>query len=116
MMQANVIKKVEDKTYNGWKNYETWNVKLWIDNDQGESEYWNDHARDFWKAHNGDKNDAAYMLAEQLKSEYEERSEEVLKDHSATVWADLLGAALSEVDWYEIAEAIITDLDLETEE
>lgn len=26
--------KREDK-YNGWKNYETWNVALWIDNDEG---------------------------------------------------------------------------------
>ena len=23
-----------EKTYNGWKNYETWNVVLWIFNDQ----------------------------------------------------------------------------------
>ena len=24
-----------DKTYNGWTNYETWNVALWLQNDPG---------------------------------------------------------------------------------
>ena len=30
----------ENQTCNGWENKPTWLVKLWIDNDQGNQEYW----------------------------------------------------------------------------
>ena len=26
---------IEETRYNGWSNYETWNVSLWIQNDEG---------------------------------------------------------------------------------
>ena len=39
-----------DKGYNGWSNYETWNVKLWIDNDEGSYEMWRERTRECWEA------------------------------------------------------------------
>ena len=34
-MTATFQTNLTDTTYNGWTNYETWNVALWIGNDQG---------------------------------------------------------------------------------
>ena len=33
-----------NKEYNGWYNWETWSVNLWMDNDQGSHEMWREIA------------------------------------------------------------------------
>jgi hypothetical protein len=34
-MTATFQRNLTDTEYNGWTNYETWNVSLWIQNDPG---------------------------------------------------------------------------------
>ncbi len=110
----------DDKKYNGWTNYETWAVKLWIDNEQGSVEYWEEQAQDAYDKASADKSftreeRAALNLREILKDEYDE-SEQNLLDNAkagASIWADLLNAALSEVNWYEIAQSLIEEVEKE---
>ena len=102
-----------DQRYNGWTNYETWNVKLWMDNDEGSYNYYREVAEATYQETESEydwqtKEDAAkYRLSEILKDEYGEMNP--LGD-VANTFSDLLGAALSSVNWYEIAEHFIDDV------
>ena len=105
---------MSDNKYNGWTNYETWNVALWIDNEEGSYNYWRETAQEVYDESEADKSftrdeRAALDLKDRLKSEFEEAMPEL----GASMWADLLGAAMSEVNWYEIAEHYIADVDKE---
>jgi hypothetical protein len=119
MKTATSTTAAQPKTYNGWANYETWAVKLWIDNEEGTYNYWRDHAReilDGWrssdKTHWHDwqqgftpEERAALQLAENLKGEHQE----ALPGLQGFA-ADLLNAAMSEVNWHEIAESLLDDV------
>ena len=104
----------KDKDYNGYTNYETWNVSLWMDDDPGEYEAMRDLAREA-KA-NPIKNQ--YMaedrrivstLKDSLKAYYEDQAEGWMPDQ-ASCFADLFNSALGQVNWYEIAENLLEEL------
>lgn len=104
--------------YNGWKNYETWNVALWIDNDQSTYSMRTQWAQDAWDSAVADKyftraDRAILALSETLKEFIEEYNP---LSRTATLYTDLLGAALSEVDYYEIAKNWLEDVEQQEDE
>ena len=99
----------KETTYNGWTNYETWNVALWIGNDEGSADYYRERARMYYKRATAEraftrKERAALDMREYLEEEFQEGRPEL-----SGCYADLLGAALSNVNWYEIAESLLED-------
>lgn len=87
-------------TYNGWRSYETWAVNLWLTNDCGSQQYWQEQAAEALGRAGGDKEKASWELAVTLKEE--------LSQHPCDgLHGDLLNAALSEVDWVEVAEHFV---------
>lgn len=105
-----------DKTYNGWTNYETWVTALWLDNDEGSQNYWREIAQEcrdqapsssrVKEGYVTVEGETRYTLAERLKEEITDASP--LPD--AGLFTDLLGAALQEVNWYEIVDHWLADL------
>ena len=91
--------------YNGWTNYETWNVALWW-GENGMSGYWIGEAEEMLEA--DDSDDVAMQLAERMRSE-------TINEMPAVngMFADLLTAALDEVNWREIAEHYVADAEIE---
>jgi hypothetical protein len=94
-------------TYNGWTNYATWAVNLHIDNEQGSQEYWAERASAALEDSDFDIDDAVSLLADHLQSDHEEAMPEV-----TGVFADLLGAALGDVEWREIARNMLQDIEV----
>lgn len=90
-------------SYNGWSNYETWVTNLWLDNEPGTYEDKREIIRRADKEH-----EAADALKDYVQ--------DLMPDLGASLASDLLGAALSEVDWREIVQAEWEELHEEEEE
>jgi hypothetical protein len=106
---------MEAKEYNGWTNYETWAVNLWLDNEQGSHYYWRSAARNAIRRAQVEPV-PSYLTAQEyawmkLADELKESITDSAPDLGASMFSDLLSAALSEVDWREIAIAMLDELD-----
>ena len=104
------------KEYSGWYNYETWNAALWLDNDQGSYGYFTEEAQRCYNEASGDDRlyDATCRLEGLLEAHFEQEAEENSPKYG---WmADAINSYLGEVNFREIAEHYIEDVDKTEEE
>ena len=125
-MTANTKRQVDqaenDTRHMGWENYETWAVALWLSNDQSSYFYWReqagihiDNASHVQQVKSGiwtESQAACYRLADQLCEAIENAS----PIEEPSLYSDLLAAAFGEVDWHEIAQSLICEIEEELEE
>ncbi len=106
----------EREKYQGWTNYETWTVSLWLNNEEASYRYWRNaarrHRRDALQCERvidgtwTEVEAAKFNLADQLKEEITDAG----PLQNASVYGDLLDAALKEVDWQEIAQSLLDEV------
>lgn len=85
---------MDKESYNGWKNHATWCVNLWLTNEEGT----NNECLDIVRHARSD-----YDAAQGIKAFVDELVDVELKD-GAGFTRDLVGSALSDVDWHEVVE------------
>ena len=106
--------------YNGWTNYETWNFKLWLDNDQDLHNYIIGEIKKIKKAPDNGQ-DVTYETSNFLRSYIADnvpnlnvstRSQSVhgLMSDKNGFYSDILYAGLREINTREIAESYLEDL------
>jgi hypothetical protein len=90
---------MENNTYNGWRNRETWLVPLW----------WNECPVESIDADT--REEAVEALVEHLEGIFDELLDEC-NIPSVSLIADLLNGAVARIDWREIAEHWVDDIQL----
>lgn len=100
--------------YNGWTNYETWAVNLYMDNDRPQESFWKVVCLTCFHQAKADgqftrQENASFHLAKRIQEEHENAATDMLEaaHYEFGPLADLLRGALSEVNWREIATSWI---------
>lgn len=100
---------MERKKYNGWTNYETWNLALWLGEDA--SEFRTTRAQELLNDAEGDREEASLKLADEIEADMYDNAPDI-----GGFYGDILGAALREVNFLEIAEHYVGDAEWTAEE
>ena len=105
--------------YNGWSNYETWNFKLWLDNDETTHKFVINKLKeirakfsdDDWKDFDITKEKAYKIAADFLRSYIDDNAPD-LEISKNGFYSDILNAGLRVINTYEIAQSYFEDLEL----
>jgi hypothetical protein len=109
-----------DTKYNGWTNYETWCVNLWFMNDEETYMHWSDESRrHMTEAPESQRvKQWGYSIREAARCALAEHLQETIEAEAglgfATLYTDLLQAALAAVNWHEIAANWLDDFSPES--
>jgi len=107
---AGVAHASEAQKHEGWSNYYTWAVALYLDNDRKSYHYWRvkaDEARAFARMAL-DPDMAKVHLSNALHDELYDSMPGLGRD-SHTFWADLLSCARGEIHFGEIAQHLLEE-------
>ena len=106
--------------YNGWSNYETWNFKLWLDNEEDVHNYIIGEIKKI-KASPDNGQDIKYEASNFLRSYIDNNMPNLnVSVRGQSIYGsmcdkngfyqDILNAGLREINTYEVAESYIDDL------
>ena len=99
--------------YQGWTNYETWATMLWINNEQHVYDRWHERAREITQEVKKEKKHEYWTVDEEIKYTLADELKEETNNNMPSVkgvYADLLQSAIDNIDYNEIAEAILRDV------
>ena len=96
---------VKDTTYNGWVNYETWAVNLWLTNDEDTSKQLDKILKNFITPQR--KADKLRVLVQDWMYDY------IRLGVNNGMFVDLLRSAVNNVNWDAIIEHHKYDFDSE---
>ena len=88
---------MEDHSYNGWPNYETWAVHLWLTNDE---------TTHYEACSLAGRSTYSVIQREDALRQLVGHIVDIGPNFDASLASDLIGCALSQVDWRKLREAL----------